>query len=263
MSARIASNMNGSLLLRGALLVGAALALAACAGGQKAVKKEKDAATYNTQLGIAYLRQGEIPLAKEKLDRALQENPNNPGVHSARAMLYDRLGDSAKADGEFQTALKLAPHDPELSNNYAVYLCRIGRTDEGVRRFEEAAHNALYRTPEAAFTNAGVCLHSAKRDDEAARNFKQALVIRPNFAEAAYQLVDMEFQRGNLIEARGQVDTYTGTFTATPDLLLLGVRITRALGDRLAAEHYARKLRLDFPSSDQTRALANLDRNPG
>ncbi len=78
MSARIASNMYGSLLLRGALLVGAALALAACGGGQKAVKKEKDAATYNTQLGIAYLRQGEIPLAKEKLDRALKENPNNP-----------------------------------------------------------------------------------------------------------------------------------------------------------------------------------------
>jgi len=40
-------------------------------------------------------------------------------------------------------------------NNYAVYLCQNGRTDEGVRRFEEAAHNALYRTPEAAYTNAG------------------------------------------------------------------------------------------------------------
>ncbi len=35
MSARIASNMYGSLLLRGALLVGAALALAACGGGRK------------------------------------------------------------------------------------------------------------------------------------------------------------------------------------------------------------------------------------
>jgi type IV pilus assembly protein PilF len=263
MSARLASNMNGSVLMRSALVAFAALVIAACASSKRAEKKEKDAATYNTQLGIAYLREGEIPLAKEKLDRALKENPDNPGVHSARAMLYDRLGDPAKADGEFQTALRLAPHDPEVLNNYAVYLCRTGRTDDGVRRFEEAAHNALYRTPEAAYTNAGVCLRGGKRDAEAARNFKQALIIRPNFAEAAYQLSDLEFQGGKLAEARAQVDSYIGAFTATPDLLLLGVRISRAQGDRLAAEHYARKLRLDFSGTDQARALAALDRNPG
>jgi type IV pilus assembly protein PilF len=132
-----------------------------------------------------------------------------------------------------------------------------------VRRFEEAAHNALYRTPEAAYTNAGVCLHSAKRDEEAARSFKQALGIRPNFAEAAYQLSDLEFRGGKLNDARAQVDSYIGAFAATPDLLLLGVRIARAQGDRLAAERYARKLRLDFSGSDQARALADLDRNPG
>ena len=49
----------------------------------------------------------------------------------------------------------------------------------------------------------------------------------------------------------------------TPDLLLLGVRVARAQGDRLARERYARKLQLDFPASDQARALADLDRNPG
>ncbi|MDB6089411.1 MAG: type pilus assembly protein PilF [Gammaproteobacteria bacterium] len=262
MNARTATSMDGSLLMRKVLGVCIALCVAACSS-QHAIKQEKDAATYNTQLGIAYLRQGEIPLAKEKLDRALQQNPSNPGVHSARAMLYDRLGDPAKADSEFQTALHLAPHDPELLNNYAVYLCRTGRTDEGVRRFGEAAHNALYRTPEAAYTNAGVCLHSAKRDEEAARNFKQALIIRPNFSEAAYQLSDLEFRGGKLLEARAQIDSYIGAFPATPDLLLLGVRITRAQGDRLGTERYARKLRLDFPGTDQARALADLDRNPG
>jgi len=264
MSARLAGNsMNGSFLMRSVLFACTALALAACASSQRDAKKEKDAATYNTQLGIAYLRQGEIPLAKDKLDRALKQDPSNPGVHSARAMLYDRLGDAAKADGEFQTALRLAPRDPEVLNNYAVYLCRIGRADEGVRRFEEAAHNALYRTPEAAYTNAGVCLRSAKRDEEAARNFKQALLIRPNFSEAAYQLSDLQFHGGKLTDARTQIDTYLGAFQATPDLLLLGVRVTRAQGDRLAAERYARKLRLDFPGSEQARALAELDRNPG
>jgi type IV pilus assembly protein PilF len=226
------------------------------------VKKE-NAAAYNVQLGIAYLHQGNLQLAKEKLDRAMAEGPRDPTVHSAMALLYDRLNKPAQADEEFRTALRLGPNDPDIQNNYAIYLCRVGRTDEGVRNFLEAAHNGLYRTPESAYTNAGVCLRAGNKLDLAAQQFLNALVARPNYAEAAYQLIDLEFTRQDLKAARAQLDRYLGAFDATPDLLLIGVRLTRAQGDRVTAERFARKLRLDFPSTDQARALAELDRNPG
>ena len=241
----------------------ACLALSGCASHKEAEKKQNDASTYNTQLGISYLRQGDIPLAKEKLDRALKENPENPQVHSARAMLFDRLGQPAQADAEFKEALRLAPDDPDVNNNYAVYLCQAGRATDGVKRFETVARNALYRTPWVAFTNAGVCLRAAKRYPEAIRNFKQALAIHPNFAEAAYQLGDLELQQGNLSDARAQVDSYLSSFEETPDLLFLGVRVARAQNDRVAVALYSRKLRLDFPSSAQAKALADLEHNPG
>jgi type IV pilus assembly protein PilF len=247
----------------GALALAAVLGLAGCASHKEAEKKQNDAATYNTQLGISYLRQGDVQLAKEKLDRALKENPDNPEVHSARAMLFDRLGLPAQADTEFKTALRLAPQDPDVSNNYAVYLCQSGRTTDGVHRFEEVARNGLYRTPWVAYTNAGVCLRTAKRDVEAAKSFRQALAVHPNFGEAAYQLGDLEFQQGKLTESRAQVDSFLGSFEQTPDLLLLGVRVARAQNDRVAAALFSRKLRLDFPSSAQAKALADLDRNPG
>jgi len=266
MSARKASFLGRVTSARGVLLLGALVAvlgLPGCASQQAAEKKSADASNYNTQLGISYLRQGDIPLAKEKLDRALKENPDNPEVHSARAMLFDRMNQPAAADAEFKNALRLAPQDPNVSNNYAVYLCQTGRTTDGVHRFEEVARNALYRTPWVAYTNAGVCQRTAKRNAEAIRNFQQALQIRPNFAEAAYQLGDLQLQDGKLTEARAQVDTYLGAFEETPDLLLLGVRIARAQNDRIAAAQYSRKLRLDFPSSAQAKALADLDHNPG
>jgi len=242
-----------------------ALALGGCVSSGPSVtdKQKNDAATYNTQLGIAYLRQGDINSAKDKLDRALQENPNNPAVHSARAMLFDRMRLPAQADSEFQEALHLAPQDPDISNNYAVYLCQSGRTDEGVRRFEQVARNALYRTPWVADTNAGVCLRAAKRNADAIRNFKAALQIRPNFSEAAFQLADQQFTDGDLVGARSTVDTFVGAFDPTPDLLFLGVRIARGQGDRVAALLFARRLRLDFPTSVQAKALADLDHNPG
>jgi type IV pilus assembly protein PilF len=246
-----------------AVTVVACVALGGCASQKRAEKKKEDASTYNTQLGIAYLRQGDVPLAKEKLDRALKENPDNPSVHSARAMLYDRMNDPKQADSEYQIALRLAPNDPDVSNNYAVYLCQIGRTDDGVKRFEVVARNALYRTPWVAYSNAGVCLRQAKRNDDAAKNFRQALALRPNFSEAAYQLADLYFTAGDLKDARAAIDTYLGAFEETPDLLLLGVRIARAQNDRVATVLYSRKLRLDFPSSAQAKALADLEHNPG
>jgi type IV pilus assembly protein PilF len=237
------------------------LLLAACATPHP--NKTRDAAAYNVQLGIAYLHQGDVALAKGKLDRALAQAPGSADVHSARAMLFDRMHDPEKADAEFRTSLRLAPHDPQVVNNYAVYLCQNGRTEEGVRRFEEAAHNALYRTPEAAYTNAGVCLRAAKRDEEARAAFGRALAVRPNFAEAVYQLTELQFQHGELAPARAGIDAFISSYEATADLLLLGVRVARAQGDRVGAQHYARRLQMDFPGTDQARALAELDHNPG
>jgi type IV pilus assembly protein PilF len=240
-----------------------ALLLGGCAANTQRAVKEKDAAAYNVQLGLAYMNQGDLARAKDKLDRAYGQDPDSADVRSARAMLFERVGDTKKADGEFRAALRLAPHDPKMVNNYAVYLCQAGRNDEGVKRFLEAAHDALYPTPEAAYTNAGVCLRAAKRDEEARGNFMRALQVQPNYAEAAFQLANLQFQHGELAPARASIDHFIGTFPETADLLLLGVRVARAQGDRLAAQRYARKLQLDFPGTDQARALAELDHNPG
>lgn len=242
----------------------AALALAGCTTTHSGPKtSDTSAAEYNVQLGYAYLRQGNLPVAKEKLERALEQDPSNPAVHSALGLLYERLGDPKAADRHYSSALRLAPKDPEIENNYAIYLCRNGRAVEGVKRFEQAARNPLYRTPEAAYTNAGVCQRGAGLFAEAEANFRRALQLRPNYAEAAFQLGDLRLQQGETDAARTDLDQYLGSFRATPELLLLRVRIARASGDRVAEEKYSRMLRMDFPESEQTRALGNLPRNPG
>jgi type IV pilus assembly protein PilF len=239
--------------------------LAACSSmpQQHPQSTNEEAAGYNVQLGIGYLQKGDLAVAKEKLERAERESPHSPKVHSAMGMLYERLGDAKRADEEYRTALREAPKDPDVANNYAVFLCKSSRTEEGVKYFLEAAHNPLYRTPEAAYTNIAVCLRAAHRDDEAKQNLQRALAIKPNFAEAAYQLVNLEFERGRLNDARTALTHYTDSFDATPDLLLLGVRIARAMGDRVAAERYARSLRMEYPTSEQARALSDLSNNPG
>lgn len=249
-----------------ALLAGAGALLAAVLAGcanPGAVRRQHRAAVFNTELGIAYLQRGELAVAKRKLDLALKENPEDPSVHSARALLFDRLGEPHKADREFREALSLAPRNPDFQNNYAVYLCGAGRTEEGVKYFLEAARNPLYLTPQAAYANAGVCLRSARKYDEAARMFRAALAVSPGFAQAAWQLADMDFKRGRLAQARTEITDYLSSNNETPGLLLLAVKVMRAQHDVLDAAIYARKLQLDFPDSVQARSLAHLDHNPG
>jgi type IV pilus assembly protein PilF len=214
-----------------------------------------DAAADNVQLAMAYIQQGNLARAKEKLDRAMQEDPSNANLHSVYAMFYERINDQKKAESEFREALRLAPGDPGQMNFYGGYLCRQRRVDEGVTKLMQVATNPLYRTPEVAYTNIGVCLLTVHRDEEAETAFRRALAARPDFAEAAYQLADTELVHGRALEARDRIDKFLKQYSPTPDLLLLGWRASRTLDDAHGAAQYAKTLRAEFPDSEQARSL--------
>jgi len=234
--------------------------LAGCVSsdGSKRLKREDPttaAAKTNVQLGVAYLQQGNYPLAREKLERSLKQNPKDPDVHTSLGLLYDRVGDAKLADKHFKEALRLAPDNPDISNNYAIYLCRNGRVVEGVERFSAVAANKYYRTPEVALSNAGVCLKDAKRFDEAQAMFVKAIKAKPNYNEATVQLATLHLERNQLAEARKVVDTYLGAFRPDPEVLYAAVTVARASKDKMSEEKFSRTLRLEFPDSAQARAL--------
>lgn len=253
MSARTARAWGASAV---AALAGWALAACVSSGGAaRSANSEANAAAFNLQLGVTYLQQGNLIVAKDKLERALKQDPSSPAVHSSLGLLYERLGDPKRADAEHRRALARAPGDPDILNNYAVFLCRNGRAAEGVQRFEQAAGNPLYRTPWAAYTNAGVCLRSARRDAEAEQRFARALRLRPGYAEAVLQLGELEFatQRGDA--ALKRVLDFLAVNGATPDLLLLGWRAAESRQERGIALGLAQRLRTEFPDSPQARQL--------
>jgi type IV pilus assembly protein PilF len=221
------------------------------------------AAKINMQLGLGYLQEGNLPIAKEKLERARSMDPHNPEIHGAMALLDERLGKDKEADKEFRTALELDSHDPAMLNNYAVFLCSHERVDEGVRYFEQAATNPLYPTPWAAYTNAGVCMRGVHRDADAAQRFARALRSNPAYSEAVYQASDLDFQQQKLPDARFRIDVFLLTNPATPDLLLLAYRVAQAQNDATAQQRYGARLAQEFPNSDQARALAASKINPG
>jgi type IV pilus assembly protein PilF len=214
------------------------------------------ASRINVQLGINYLRQGDLQTAQQKLERALKEDPDNASAHSAMALLDERLGKAKDAEREYRRAIALSHGAPADLNSYGVFLCSHGRADEGVRDFEEAAGNPLYNTPWAAYTNAGVCLQGVHRDADAMAQYEHALQSNPGFADAALHAADLDFSNRHYTEARLRIDLYLLSHRPTPDLLLLGWRISSAQNDPVGRSRYGGRLAKEFPDSTQAREVA-------
>ena len=249
-----------------ALGIGAMLAFAGCAtpvSDPDRPQSPEDAAAFNARLAIAYMGQGNLAMAREKVEKALGQDSKNALVHTAAGLVYDRLGDDRKAESHYSTALRLKPDDPEVLNYYGVFLCRKGQTKEGERLFLKAARNPVYRTPEVAYNNAGLCLRNNGQLDGAEQHFQRALAIKPQFGDAVLQLADLNFERGRMADAQTLVQRFLGGQPASPQILWLGVRVERALGNRAAADAYARRLKTEFPKTEQTRALLDSERQSG
>lgn len=245
-------------------LVTAAALLAGCATSSNGQRLEpKAAARANLQLGAAYLRQGNLPLAKEKLERSEKQDSGNAEVHSALGFLYERLDRKSDAERQYATARRMAPDSGEIGNTYAVFLCSNGKTDAAMKEFEAVAKNPLYQTPWAALANGAVCLRSAKRDNDALPWLQQAIHLRPNYAEAVAELADAQLALDRKTDANETINKYLGMGLASPDVLLVGVRVAQARGDAAGVANYARRLRRDFPNSAQTRALPQFLKDQG
>lgn len=252
-------------------LAGVLLALAGCVTTSSRPEpttpaSSEDAAQYNMQLGISYLRQNNLPAARDKLEKALEQDPGLATAHAALGVVFERLEDPAGAEQHYRRAVELDGSDPDNLNALAVFTCsRKQKPKEALKLFDRAIAIPLsVKTANRTmlYTNAGTC---AKQLDLARSEayLRGALAQDPKFPDALYQLADVSLERGNALQARGFIERYLAAGKPTPAALWLGVRIEQALNDPAAARRYGDQLRSTFPESPETRLLLEQSRSSG
>ena len=209
--------MNAMRVLLLALLLVAPAALAQ----SPSADPRQDAARLNSRLGLEYLRQGQLAVAQEKVDKALQQYPRDAAVQLSAGLVYEQLRDPRRAGRHFREAVRLEPRNPDALNAQGAFLCRNGEARRGEESFLEAARNPLYRTPEVAYTNAAVCARQAGRLDKSEEYLRLALAQRNSYSEALLQMAGVSFERGNLLQARAFLERYLAAAPATASMLLL------------------------------------------
>lgn len=241
-----------------AAALAALVALSGPALGQSEREQSReDAARINVRLGIEYMRNGNLAVAQDKIDKALEQNPRDAGVQMGAGLLYEQLLDPKKAGDHYQRALRLEPDNPQVQNALGAFLCRNGEAEKGEKMFLKAAVNPLYRTPEVAYTNAGVCARQGGYLERAEEHLRRAVAAGAQYPEAFLQMAGVSFERGNNLQARAFLQRYLSVASGGPDVLMLGYQVERALGDQVAADDYARRVQTQFPDSPEARMLAD------
>jgi len=259
-----------SMIRRLAPLVFLAALLAGCitqsTGRTPPQPSAREAAQINLQLGVSYLRQNDWMAARDKLKKAVEQDPKLAPAHRVLALVYERLGDEPAAERHYRRAVAIAPRDPDALNSLAAFLCRHdGSRDEAMALFDRALAVPLSEQDSnkaMVNTNAGVCIKPVSAE-RAEQYLRAALGHDPDFSLALVQMAEVALTRRNYMQSRAFLERYLSAGAPSPAALWLGVRIEQALGDTTAADDYASRLKREFPEAVETGQLLEQERNAG
>lgn len=228
-------------------------------GPPKSAPDDDNAASLNYQLGARYYRNGEYDLSRDRLLLALELDPDNAMAWSTLGLAYEALGNSRLAEEAYSKAVRVAPRDFQIQDNYAVFLCRQGRYDDARKYFDKALEAPTNDYAERTFTNAGVCMMQKPDYEQAEIYLRGALERRPNHAEALVQMSVLSFEKEDYLRARAFLQRYLVSNPVSPDVLYHGIEIERKLGDETARREYTMQLLRDYPNSQEAKRVRQTD----
>ena len=220
-------------------------------GGVKSTK----ASNANADLGIRYLQAGRLQLANEKLEKALKQDANSLTANHYFAILQQRLGNTNKARQYFAKAVNIAPKDPEVRNNYGSFLCDNGQPQAAIQQFTTAINDPLYKTPEFAYTNAGICLRKTGNDVKAEEYFRNALKKKTAFPSALLEMASLYSDRKRYPRAQAFMSRYESVGKSSPKALELCTIINQQMNDIAKSESCKSALLRLFPESAEAQRV--------
>lgn len=206
------------------------------------------------QLAIGYYEQRQLAVALDEIKQALQADPDFASAYGMRGLIYMEMGEMPLAEDNFLRAIKIAPNNPDLSNNYAWFLCQNGRESQSISYFEAAFNNRSYQSPAKALHNAGVCSLKANNLVAAEKYFMLAFRLEPGNLSTSFQLARIFYDRADLERARFYIDRVTKTEqseTVPANILWLAIKIEHKLDDRVKKSSLAARLRRHHAGSPE------------
>ena len=250
--------------LKNAFLLSIIAVTASCAllpdtSGPSKAERQEDFAKVKTQLAIEYMKVGEYRQSIAAIDEAIKAKSNYDMAWLVRGVIHQNLKLNNEADQSFRRALSISPNSAEINNNYGWFLCdNMKQYSASISYFDKALADPTYPQPQVATMNKGICKGRAGNIAEAAADLARAKALAPNFPAPTKEMARLKLMENQPHPARELMNQYQRQMDRLgPDDLLLGWKISKALGDTQSAFEYEAQLRTNFPASDE---LQEIDR---
>lgn len=141
---------------------------------------KKDQATIHSDLGIAYLNQGQYNDALKELLQANELYDGDAKGHYFLGVAYIGKDLRDKAIVEFKRAIELQPDFSQAHTYLGSVYNQMGLYDKAIEHFNKALANVLYDAPAAALFNMGWSYYRKGDSKTALAKFEEAIAKDPN-----------------------------------------------------------------------------------
>jgi type IV pilus assembly protein PilF len=218
-------------------------------------KQQKKASALNVQLGLGYLKQGDVQRSKLKLMAALKQDPNSVQAMGAMAYYFEKAGQKKRAKDYYLRALSVSKGSGPQLNNYGAYLCREGKYAEANDYFVRASKEIDYLNTAGALENAGLCSLAMPDAALATLFFKKALEQDPKRFYSLYRLAKIAFDKREYKTTLDYINRYQSGSPLRLQIVWLAYQASIKLGDKKQAGEYAWILKKRFPTSNEYKQL--------
>lgn len=190
-----------------------------------ALTSRETATKIQIELGLSYLQQGNISRAKMKLLLALQQMPKSPLALEAMAYFWEKTGEIAKARLYYQRAIKFAPDEGVILNNYGVFLCQQGEYFDAEKFFLKAVKDVNYLYPAEAYENMGICALAIPDVNKAQFYFMKSINQDARRKTALLGLANLACQKKDFIKTQYYLQKYIQLYGHDIEVLNLEKKI--------------------------------------
>ena len=183
------------------LLFCAAVILTGCVSSSGRLPNENRVVVDYLNLAKGYLQEGYSEKAVKPLKRALEIEPNSPGVYGMLGMAYQSQGEDKLAERAFKHALDLDPNASDVRNNFGAFLFAKNRFKEAYNQFEQASRDVSYEQRSRTFENMGVAALRMGQSRLAFEHFSKALRLNNTLPRANFELAVLYKEQGNMRKA--------------------------------------------------------------
>ena len=208
-------------------------------------------------LGVIAFQLGQYGSALELINKAIQQDGNNPLYYISRGLALHGLKRLDEAIVAYDQAIALKPDIAEALVNRGLVLEEQERFEEALEGYDRAI--ALKSDFAVAWLNRGNALQRLGRFAEALESYDRAIALMPDLAETYYNRGDSLKDLGRLDEATSSYDRALTLMPDLPELFFNRGEASRKLGrSEEAIANYDRALTLkpEYPEALLNRGLA-------